>query len=51
MAEPSGAAAVAAVMHGRVAVEPGGIVVAVVSGGNVEPELLRRALREGAPWP
>lgn len=51
VAEPSGAAAVAAVMHGRVAVEPGGIVVAVVSGGNVEPELLRRALREGAPWP
>lgn len=51
VAEPSGAAAVAAVMHGRVAVEPGDVVVALVSGGNVEPEVLAWALREGAPWP
>lgn len=51
VAEPSGAAAVAAVMHGRVAVEPGDVVVALVSGGNVEPEVLGWALREGAPWP
>ena len=51
VAEPSGAAAVAAVMHGRVAVQPGDVVVALVSGGNVEPEVLAWALREGAPWP
>ncbi len=51
VAEPAGAAAVAALMHARVPVAPGSIVVAVVSGGNVDPELLCSALREGAPWP
>lgn len=49
--EPSGAAAVAALMHGRVPVEPDGVVAVVVSGGNVDAELLCRALHEGAPWP
>lgn len=35
--EPAGAAAVAALLAGRVPLEPGARVVAVVSGGNVEP--------------
>ena len=51
VAEPSGAAAVAALMHGRVPVKEGETVVAVVSGGNVDGEMVVRALREGAPWP
>ncbi len=36
-AEPAGAAALAALVHGRVPVEPGEVVVAVVSGGNLDP--------------
>ena len=51
VAEPSGAAAVAALMCGRVPVSPGEAVVAVVSGGNVDDHMIVRALREGAPWP
>ena len=51
VAEPSGAAAVAAVMCGRVPVSPGETVVALVSGGNVEEDMVVRALREGTPWP
>ncbi|MCY3611651.1 MAG: threonine/serine dehydratase [Gemmatimonadetes bacterium] len=49
--EPSGAAAVAALMYGRVPVEPGRTIVALVTGGNVDDDLLVRALHEGAPWP
>ncbi|GLU48783.1 threonine ammonia-lyase [Nocardiopsis ansamitocini] len=41
VAEPSGALAVAAVLSGRA---PQGRTVAVVSGGNVDPELLRAVL-------
>ena len=51
VAEPSGAAAVAALMHGRVPVRAGETVVALISGGNVDDGMLVRALREGAPWP
>ena len=51
VAEPSGAAAVAALMCGRVPVKAGETVVAVVTGGNVDAEVMVRALREGAPWP
>ena len=51
VAEPSGAAAAAALMYGRVPVTAGETVVALVSGGNVDDELVVRALREGAPWP
>ncbi len=51
VAEPSGAAAVAALMHGRVPVGRGETVVALVSGGNVDDEMLVRALTEGARWP
>ena len=49
--EPSGAAAVAAIMHGRIPLAAGERVVAVVSGGNVDDQVLVRALREGASWP
>lgn len=38
--EPAGAAAVAALLTGRVEVEPGRPVVAVVSGGNADPEIV-----------
>jgi threonine dehydratase len=38
--EPAGAAAAAALLTGRVAVEPGRPVVAVVSGGNADPEIV-----------
>jgi threonine dehydratase len=37
--EPAGAAAVAALLAGKVAVEPQETAVAVVSGGNVAPEI------------
>ena len=49
--EPSGAAAVAALMCGRIPLAAGQRVVAVVTGGNVDPDIVVRALREGAPWP
>ena len=51
VAEPAGAAAVAALMCGRVPVKVGETVVAVVTGGNVDGEVMVRALREGTPWP
>jgi threonine dehydratase len=38
--EPAGAAAAAALLAGRVALEPGRPVVAVVSGGNADPEIV-----------
>jgi threonine dehydratase len=37
--EPAGAAAVAALLAGKIAVEPGSRVVAVVSGGNADPNI------------
>lgn len=37
--EPAGAAAVAALLTGRVEVDPGSPVVAVVSGGNADPKI------------
>lgn len=51
VAEPAGAAAVAALMCGRVPVKAGETAVAVVTGGNVDGEVMVRALREGTPWP
>jgi threonine dehydratase len=42
--EPSGAAATAAVMAGRIP-DLAGPVVAVVSGGNVDPDLFGRLIR------
>lgn len=47
VAEPSGAAAAAALMFGRIPLAPGETAVAVVSGGNADPEVLARALRQG----
>ena len=38
--EPAGAAAVAALLTGKIAVEPARPVVAVVSGGNADPEIV-----------
>ncbi len=49
--EPSGAAAVAALMYGRVPSAAAERVAAVVTGGNADPEVMVRALREGTPWP
>lgn len=40
-AEPSGAAPLAALLSGAAKVEPGSTVVCVVSGGNVNPAVLR----------
>ena len=37
--EPAGAAAVAALLAGKIVVEPGSSVVAVVSGGNADPAI------------
>ncbi len=37
--EPAGAAAVAALLAGKIEVEPGSPVVAVVSGGNADPQI------------
>ena len=37
--EPAGAASTAALLGGKVAVEPGSTVVAVVSGGNADPNV------------
>ena len=39
--EPSGAATVAALLSGRVAMAPGGETCAVLSGGNLDPALFR----------
>ena len=44
--EPSGAATVAALMSGQVAASEHGETVAVLSGGNLDPALLRRWLTE-----
>jgi threonine dehydratase len=49
VAEPAAAAAVAAVMQGRVGAKPGDRVVAVLSGGNVD--LTRLAELVAAPTP
>lgn len=43
-AEPSGAASLAALLSGKVAPAAGSVVVCVVSGGNVEPSVLKRLL-------
>jgi threonine dehydratase len=45
--EGAGAVAVAALMHGRVAIEDAGEVCAVLSGGNVDASLLSECIRLG----
>jgi len=49
--EPAGAAALAALLFGRVPVHRGERVCAVLSGGNVEPERLAELLAGAAPLP
>ena len=44
--EPGGAAATAALLAGKVEVEPGSTVVAVVSGGNADPKVAAAILGE-----
>jgi threonine dehydratase len=44
--EPAGAAATAALLSGKVAVEPGSTVVSVVSGGNADPQVAAAILAE-----
>lgn len=51
VAEPTGALAVAALLAGRVPVEPGSRVAAIVSGGNVDPEMYARLLTNDARAP
>jgi threonine dehydratase len=45
--EPAGAAALAAVLAGRVGGEPGSPVAVVLSGGNVDAALLVRLIQHG----
>jgi len=49
--EPAGAAALAALLFGRVPVRDGERVCAVLSGGNIEPERLAGLLPMAAPLP
>lgn len=44
VAELAGAAALAALLAGKVSVPPNAVVTCVVSGGNIEPSLLRQIL-------
>ena len=46
VAEPSGAVAPAAVLHRRHEL-PAGRAVAVISGGNIEPDLFAKVLTSG----
>ena len=46
--EGSGAAATAAVLAGKIGAPCGARVAAIVSGGNVDPERLLSAFRQGA---
>ena len=47
LAEGAGAAALAAVIEGAASVPPGRRVCAVVSGGNIDPNLLGKVLQHG----
>jgi threonine dehydratase len=47
VAEPAGGAAVAALMTGAHVPEPAGPVVAILSGGNIDPMLLMRVIEHG----
>jgi threonine dehydratase len=48
--EPGGAVGLAALLAGKVSVTPGETVVVVLSGGNIDPPVLTRAMAEN-PWP
>ena len=47
--EPAGAAALAAVIHGRIPIRDGERVCVVASGGNVEISRLGEFINAGAP--
>jgi threonine dehydratase len=47
--EPTGAVAAAAVLSGKIGLEPGSLVGVVLSGGNIDPELLVSLLHATAP--
>lgn len=47
VAELAGAAALAALLAGKVSITPNAVVACVVSGGNIEPSLLRHILDGG----
>ena len=49
--EPAGAAALAAVLYGRVPIRPGDRVCAILSGGNVEISRLGALIEQAAPAP
>jgi threonine dehydratase len=49
--EPSGAATVAAILSGRVGPPGGEAIVAVLSGGNLDPSILRDWLKESTDPP
>ncbi|MGI9627227.1 MAG: threonine ammonia-lyase [Longimicrobiales bacterium] len=49
--EPSGAAAVAALMFGKVPLTTNAPVVAILSGGNVDAQWVSEALDRGFSWP
>jgi threonine dehydratase len=49
--EPSGAATIAAIASGAVDQAPEGAVVAVLSGGNLDPSILRAWLDPSADRP
>jgi threonine dehydratase len=49
--EPAGAAALAAVLYGKVALRDGDRVAVVASGGNVETGRLGELLENAAPLP
>ena len=49
--EPAGAAALAAVLHGRIPIRDGERVVVVGSGGNVDVARLGELLAAAAPLP
>jgi threonine dehydratase len=49
--EPAGAAALAAVLYGRVPIRDGERVAVVASGGNVETRRLGELLEQAAPLP
>ena len=49
VAEPSGAVATAAALFHREQLPPARQTVAIISGGNVEPAVLRSVLNEAIP--
>lgn len=49
--EPAGAAALAAVLFGRIPIEPGERVAVVASGGNIDIARLAELLADAAPLP